>query len=146
MGTWAAKYLGGLPEPQLHEYERILNRETIDIYNYITGKEAPPAELRGPVLESLQAHVAASPLGRANPEVRERAFVAGARVGRGSRCRGGVVGARTLTSPAAAAPAVTPPSPPPSQWCTRFCPHPLKRHRFCCRRTPRSRACSATER
>ena len=69
MGTWATKHLPGMPLEQLKEYERILNRETIDIYNYITAKEAPPAELQGPVMTSLQQHVASSPLGKANPEV-----------------------------------------------------------------------------
>lgn len=70
MGTWATKHLSGMPLDQLKEYERILNRETIDIYNYVTAKEEPPADLRGAVMDSLQKHVASSPLGKANPEVR----------------------------------------------------------------------------
>ena len=68
MGSWAAKHLAALPDAQLTEYERLLNRETIDIYNYITGKDTPPAELEGPVLESIRAFVASSPLGRASSE------------------------------------------------------------------------------
>jgi succinate dehydrogenase flavin-adding protein (antitoxin of CptAB toxin-antitoxin module) len=38
MGAWAAKYVPGLTEPQLDEYEVILNEETIDVFNFITGK------------------------------------------------------------------------------------------------------------
>lgn len=72
MGSWASKHLPSLPDAQLAEYERILNRETIDIYNFITGKDAPPAELEGPVLKSIQAFVASSPLGKASPKVSAR--------------------------------------------------------------------------
>lgn len=68
MGSWAAKHLAALPDAQLVEYERLLNRETIDIYNYITGKDAPPPELLGPVLDSIRAFVASSPLGKASTE------------------------------------------------------------------------------
>ncbi|KAJ1390563.1 Flavinator of succinate dehydrogenase-domain-containing protein [Ochromonadaceae sp. CCMP2298] len=37
LGAWAAKYVPGLTEPQLDEYEVILNEETIDVFNFITG-------------------------------------------------------------------------------------------------------------
>jgi len=70
MGSWAAKHLADLSDAQLKEYERLLNRETIDIYNYITGKDTPPAELEGPVLESIRTFVASSPLGKASSAVR----------------------------------------------------------------------------
>ena len=58
LGTWAELHLAALPEEQLASYERILNRETLDIFNMITGKEAPPAELEGPVLDSIKRFVA----------------------------------------------------------------------------------------
>jgi succinate dehydrogenase assembly factor 2 len=67
MGSFADAHLGALDAPGLDAYEAILNRETLDLYNLITGKDAAPVELRGPVLDSIKAHVASSPLGRADP-------------------------------------------------------------------------------
>ena len=58
LGTWAELHLAALPEELLPSYERILNRETLDIFNMITGKEAPPAELEGPVMDSIKRFVA----------------------------------------------------------------------------------------
>jgi len=34
----------------LDQYEAILNQETLDIFNCVTGKEDPPKELRYPLL------------------------------------------------------------------------------------------------
>jgi len=31
---------------ELDQYEAILNQETLDIYNCVTGKEDPPKEIR----------------------------------------------------------------------------------------------------
>jgi len=31
---------------ELNQYEAILNQETLDIYNCVTGKEDPPKEIR----------------------------------------------------------------------------------------------------
>jgi len=58
LGTWAERHLAALPEAALRDYERILNRETLDVYNFITGKEPAPAELEGPVLASIKRFVA----------------------------------------------------------------------------------------
>ena len=68
MGAFADAHLAGMGEGELREYERLLNRETLDVYNMVTGKEAAPAELQGPVLERVKAFVASSPLGKASPE------------------------------------------------------------------------------
>ncbi len=72
MGAWADKHLASLPESDLSAYEAILNRETIDLYNWVTGKAPPPPELDGPVLASIKAFVAAAPLGRADPRAYEQ--------------------------------------------------------------------------
>ena len=67
MGAFADAHLAGMGEDELRAYERLLNRETLDVYNMVTGKEAAPEELRGPLLERVKAFVASSPLGKADP-------------------------------------------------------------------------------
>ena len=47
LGSWADKHVPDLPEAQLVEFERILNQETIDIYNFMSGGAAVP-EVRLP--------------------------------------------------------------------------------------------------
>lgn len=73
MGAWAENHLSKLSQDQLYEYERILNRETIDLYNYATAKEAVPEELQGPVMKSIIDFCSNSPLGRADPVAYEKA-------------------------------------------------------------------------
>ena len=72
LGAWAAKYLPTLPEGDLAAYEAILNLETLDIYNLITGVTSPPPELRGPVLDGILTFVRSNPLGKASVKVRVR--------------------------------------------------------------------------
>jgi succinate dehydrogenase assembly factor 2 len=67
MGTWADKFLPGMKEEDLHEYERILNAETIDLYNIVTGKQEAPAELDGPIMREIVKWAKNSPLGKADP-------------------------------------------------------------------------------
>lgn len=42
LGTWAIKNLPLLDEKELAQYEAILNRETVDIYNLLIGAPVPP--------------------------------------------------------------------------------------------------------
>ena len=42
LGTFAEKHISELSVEQLAEYEDILNRETIDIFNFITMKAPCP--------------------------------------------------------------------------------------------------------
>lgn len=57
MGSWAVEFVPGLSHDQLDEYETILNEETIDIFNYITGKDALPERLQGlSLMKDLQAY------------------------------------------------------------------------------------------
>jgi len=73
MGTWAEKYLPTLSENELYEYERILNSETIDLYNYITQRVTIPTNLQNSkVLHMIQTFVSSAPLGRADPKAYEQ--------------------------------------------------------------------------
>mmetsp|Transcript_58798 Transcript_58798/g.133100 ORF Transcript_58798/g.133100 Transcript_58798/m.133100 type:complete len:187 (+) Transcript_58798:97-657(+) len=64
MGTWAEEHVHSLCEEEMDQYEDILNQETIDIFNFVTGKEEPPLELRTPLLERLREWAASKPLGK----------------------------------------------------------------------------------
>jgi succinate dehydrogenase assembly factor 2 len=46
MGSWASQFVPTLNEDELSEYETLLDEETIDIFNYITGKDALPVHLK----------------------------------------------------------------------------------------------------
>lgn len=69
LGTWAARNIPLLSERELEQYEALLNRETLDLYNWVTGKEPPPPELQGPLIDGIVAFTRSQPLGRASPEV-----------------------------------------------------------------------------
>ncbi len=72
MGTFADKHIASLTSSQLREYESILNRETLDLFNMVTGRMEVPKELKGPVMDMLQTFVASAPLGRADPKTYEQ--------------------------------------------------------------------------
>ena len=42
LGNFATDFVMDMDELELAEYERILSEETIDIYNYVTGKDPVP--------------------------------------------------------------------------------------------------------
>lgn len=67
LGTWATEHLHTLNEEELKQYEQLLNRETIDIYNFMTGKDTLPAELQNPLMARIQDWCNKHPLGRADP-------------------------------------------------------------------------------
>lgn len=67
LGTWAVKHVPDLTVEELDQYETILNRETMDIFNYITGKEAPPPEIDNAIMVQLKKWTVSSPLGVASP-------------------------------------------------------------------------------
>ena len=56
METFAKKHVPGFDEDQLALYEDILTHNDPDLYNWITGKESPPANVMNAVLEKLLAH------------------------------------------------------------------------------------------
>jgi succinate dehydrogenase flavin-adding protein (antitoxin of CptAB toxin-antitoxin module) len=57
MGSWAVKYIPTLTSAELDEYELLLKEETIDIYNYMSGKDALPPHLENlEVMKKIQAY------------------------------------------------------------------------------------------
>ena len=55
MGSWAQDNVPHLSNDELDEYEKILNVETIDVYNYISGKDELPPHLKDlTVMRKLQ--------------------------------------------------------------------------------------------
>ena len=45
LGTWAAQYIPTLTSEELDQYDIILQEETVNIYNYLTGKQELPDHL-----------------------------------------------------------------------------------------------------
>jgi succinate dehydrogenase assembly factor 2 len=59
LGSWAAENVMQLTTPELDEYEAVLNQETIDIFNFVNGKDEPPATLKNnAILKRLQVKAA----------------------------------------------------------------------------------------
>lgn len=57
MGSWAVKNVPTLTAEELDQYELLLKEETIDIYNFISGKDVLPAHLKDlPVMKKLQGY------------------------------------------------------------------------------------------
>lgn len=54
MGTWAEAHVPGLSSEEMDQYEALLNAETIDIFNYVTGKAEAPEAIKSPLLDRLQ--------------------------------------------------------------------------------------------
>ena len=67
LGSWASKNVMHLNADELDQYEAILNQETIDIFNYISGKDPVPENLKTPIMTVLQEYCLSSPLGHASP-------------------------------------------------------------------------------
>lgn len=57
MGSWATKFVPTLSTKDLDDYEELLKEETIDIYNYISGKDVLPEKLQNMnVMKHLQKY------------------------------------------------------------------------------------------
>lgn len=56
MGTFADRNLSGFSDIALDQYDQILTYPDPDLYNWITGVEAVPANFMSPVMEKLVAH------------------------------------------------------------------------------------------
>ncbi|RLN92945.1 hypothetical protein BBJ28_00003340 [Nothophytophthora sp. Chile5] len=68
LGSWASQNVMQLTAEELQQYEDILNEETIDIFNYISGKSVVPERLDTPMMQRLQDYCLSSPLGKASTE------------------------------------------------------------------------------
>jgi len=57
MGAWAVANVPHLSSAELDEYELLLKEETIDIYNYVSGKDVLPPHLASlDVMKRLQSY------------------------------------------------------------------------------------------
>ncbi len=55
LGKWAADNVLHLSSNEMDKYETLLNCETLDILNYVTGKDEPPEDVKSNVLDQLKA-------------------------------------------------------------------------------------------
>ncbi len=53
LGRFADAHLPGFDAGELQQYEELLINSDPDLYNWITGKESPPANINGDVLQKL---------------------------------------------------------------------------------------------
>eukprot|EP01040_Poterioochromonas_malhamensis_P003703 gene3703-3957_t len=61
LGSWAEKNVPKLSAKELDEYDLILREETIDVYNYVSGKDALPEHLQNlKVMKDLQVYALSS--------------------------------------------------------------------------------------
>ena len=72
LGTWAVDNVDSLTAQECDEYEDILNCETIDIFNFITGKDPIPDWLDTPTMKRLQDYCDSSPIGTMPLEYAEK--------------------------------------------------------------------------
>lgn len=56
MGSFADNYVKSFSEEELSLYDEILTHNDPDLYNWISGQEAVPANFLNPVLERLIKH------------------------------------------------------------------------------------------
>ena len=57
LGSWAVENVPTLTAEELDQYEEILKVETIDIYNFVSGKDQPPEHIRSlPLMKRLQEY------------------------------------------------------------------------------------------
>jgi len=54
LGGFAARYLADFSMPELAQYDALLEENDPDLYNWITGREAPPAEHDTPVMTMIK--------------------------------------------------------------------------------------------
>jgi antitoxin CptB len=54
LGPFADRNLAGFDAAELDLFEAMLNEQDHDLYNWISGKEAAPAQFEGPLLERLR--------------------------------------------------------------------------------------------
>lgn len=56
MGSFADRHIPGFSEEELAQYDELLNCSDPDLYNWISGREQPPANTMNDVLQKLIAH------------------------------------------------------------------------------------------
>lgn len=56
LGSFADQHVPGFDEDQLTQYEALLSINDPDLYNWITGKENPPANVVSDVFKMFSVH------------------------------------------------------------------------------------------
>lgn len=57
LGSWAKEYVPSLSDDELDQFETVLKEETIDVYNYVSGKDELPPHLSSlPIMKRLQEY------------------------------------------------------------------------------------------
>jgi antitoxin CptB len=56
MGSFAKKFIPSFTESELSEYEELLMNNDPDLYNWIIGKEATPANIDSDLFQKLKKH------------------------------------------------------------------------------------------
>ena len=56
MGSFADRNLGDYGAEELALYAQVLEHSDPDLYNWISGKEEPPANVHNDVFDALMAH------------------------------------------------------------------------------------------
>lgn len=56
MGTFARKHVPDFSEDELTQYDELLKENDPNLYNWITGKEEPPANVASDLFEKLKTH------------------------------------------------------------------------------------------
>lgn len=59
LGDFACAQLAQLSVAQLDEYEKLLNLQDWDVYNWLVGQAAPPADAPHAIIATIQAHMKA---------------------------------------------------------------------------------------
>lgn len=56
MGSFADRHIPAFSEEELAQYDELLNCSDPDLYNWISGREQPPANTMNDVLQKLLDH------------------------------------------------------------------------------------------
>lgn len=56
LGSFADRHLADFDWDELHQYSRLMEESDPDLYNWISGREILPDDLRSPVADLLMAH------------------------------------------------------------------------------------------
>lgn len=57
LGSWAKENVGRLTDDEMTQFEAVLQEETIDVFNFVSGKDELPERLaKLPVMHQLQAY------------------------------------------------------------------------------------------
>jgi len=68
LGTFASLNVDKMNDEEMRQYEDILNQETVDIFNFITGKDEIPEEINTPMMKTLQDWCLTNPVGKASTQ------------------------------------------------------------------------------